>query len=185
MNTWIDKYIHEPIKILSKEEARERLTKLGILDENGEVVPEWKDLIIKKRNYHNQNANEIEPTFIDIVNARQRLCKKFQAFVNCAGCPIAAAKERYCENKHITCAEFMFNYSHTALTVIENYNKEHPINPTWQEWFNYLYTLYHKFSGNKSYKEWLNTEITEEEANKFNIPNKEQLTYDYAFSKEN
>ena len=115
-----------------------------------------------------------EPTFIDIVNARQRLCKKFQAFVNCAGCPIAAAKEHYCKTEHITCSEFMFNYPHTALTVLNNYNKEHPENPTWHQWLNYIYN-YYKGMNKITFTEWLDTEITEEEADKFNIPNKEQL----------
>ena len=115
-----------------------------------------------------------EPTFIEVANARHRLCKKFQAFVNCAGCPIAAAKEKYCENRHLTCAEFIFNNAHTALTALNNYNKEHPENPTWHQWLNCVYNYYKGF-GTETFTEWLDTEITEEQADKFNIPNKEQL----------
>lgn len=115
-----------------------------------------------------------EPTFIDIVNARQRLCKKFQVFVNCAGCPIATAKERYCENKHITCAEFIFAWPQIAVTALNNYNIAHPENPTWHQWLNCVYN-YYKGTSNITFTEWLDTEITEEEADKFNIPNKEKL----------
>lgn len=118
--------------------------------------------------------NEKEPTFIDIVNARQRLCKKFQVFVNCAGCPIAAAKERYCECKYSTCSEFIFDYPNTVVTALDNYNKEHPENPTWHQWLNYVYN-YYKGASKLTFTEWLDTEITEEEASKFNIPAKEKL----------
>jgi len=115
-----------------------------------------------------------EPTFIDIVNARQRLCRKFRIFVNCAGCPIAEAKEQYCGNKHITCSDFIFTWPHTIFTVLDNYNKEHPENPTWHQWLNCVYN-YYKGTSKLTFTEWLDTEITEEEADKFNIPNKEQL----------
>jgi len=45
---WLEEYINTPIKNFSREEAIKNLTRLGILDENGEIKSEWQDLIIKK-----------------------------------------------------------------------------------------------------------------------------------------
>jgi len=45
---WLEKYINTPIKNFSHEEALENLARLGILDKNGEVKSEWRDLIVKK-----------------------------------------------------------------------------------------------------------------------------------------
>ena len=45
---WLENYINTPIKKFSREKALENLTRLGILDKNGEVKLEWRDLIIKK-----------------------------------------------------------------------------------------------------------------------------------------
>ena len=42
---WLEKYISAPI---SREEALKNLIKLGVLDENGDIKLEWKDLIVKK-----------------------------------------------------------------------------------------------------------------------------------------
>lgn len=45
---WLEKYINTPIKNFSREEAFKNLARLGILDENGEIKSEWRDLIVKK-----------------------------------------------------------------------------------------------------------------------------------------
>lgn len=45
---WLEKYINTPIKNFSREEASKNLARLGILDENGEIKSEWRDLIVKK-----------------------------------------------------------------------------------------------------------------------------------------
>ena len=45
---WLENYINTPIRKFSCEEALENLVRLGILDKNGEVKLEWRDLIIKK-----------------------------------------------------------------------------------------------------------------------------------------
>ena len=98
-----------------------------------------------------------EPTFIDIANARQRLCKKFKIFVNCAGCPIATAIEQYSEYKYPTCSEFIFDYLNTVVKALNTYNKEHPENPTWHQWLNCVYN-YYKGLSNLTFTEWLDTE---------------------------
>jgi len=45
---WLEEYINSPIKIPTREEAFKNLARLGILDKNGEVKSEWRDLIVKK-----------------------------------------------------------------------------------------------------------------------------------------
>ena len=45
---WLEEYANSPIKIPTREEAVENLTRLGILDKNGNIKPEWQDLIVKK-----------------------------------------------------------------------------------------------------------------------------------------
>ena len=45
---WLEEYANSPIKVLTHEEAIENLARLGILNKNGEIKPEWRDLIVKK-----------------------------------------------------------------------------------------------------------------------------------------
>ena len=41
---WMREYINSPIEV-TKEKAIKNLKRLGILDENGEIAEEYKDLI--------------------------------------------------------------------------------------------------------------------------------------------
>lgn len=45
---WLKEYANSPIKVPTREEAIKSLARLGILDKNGEIKPEWQDLIVKK-----------------------------------------------------------------------------------------------------------------------------------------
>lgn len=45
---WLEEYVNSPIKIPTREEAIENLVRLGILDKNGNIKPEWQGLIAKK-----------------------------------------------------------------------------------------------------------------------------------------
>ena len=45
---WLEEYANSPIKVPTREEAIRNLTRLGILDKDGKIKPEWQDLIIKK-----------------------------------------------------------------------------------------------------------------------------------------
>ena len=45
---WLEEYANSPIKVPTREEAIKSLTRLEILDKNGEIKPEWQDLIVKK-----------------------------------------------------------------------------------------------------------------------------------------
>lgn len=45
---WLEEYANSSIKVPTREEAFKNLARLGILDENGEIKSEWRDLIIKK-----------------------------------------------------------------------------------------------------------------------------------------
>ena len=45
---WLEEYANSPIKIPTREEAIKNLTRLGILNKNGEIKSEWQDLIVKK-----------------------------------------------------------------------------------------------------------------------------------------
>ena len=47
-HSFLEEYIKKPIGIPTKEEASERLTKLGVLDKDGKIANEWKDIIVKK-----------------------------------------------------------------------------------------------------------------------------------------
>lgn len=116
-----------------------------------------------------------ELSFIEVANTRARLCRKFFMYVNCAGCPLAELKEKYCGvNSRLTCPEFIMEYPTLVLVALSKYNNEHPENPTWHQWLNAVYN-YYKGTSQQTFTEWLDTEITEEEARHFNIPNKEQL----------
>jgi len=130
------------------------------------------------KNKENLNEKEAvnETTFVNFINMRHRLCKKFDKYVNCAGCPISEIKEKYSDpNKSVTCSEFIMSCPITTLTALLNYNKKHPENPTWKEWLNYVYVHYPEFLNDRPYEEWLDTEINEDLAKLYNIPTKEQL----------
>lgn len=45
---WLEEYANSPIKVPMREEVFKNLARLGILDENGEIKSEWRDLIVKK-----------------------------------------------------------------------------------------------------------------------------------------
>lgn len=45
---WLKEYANRPIVVPTREEAIERLTKLGVLLSNGEIAPEYRDFIIEK-----------------------------------------------------------------------------------------------------------------------------------------
>ena len=44
----IEEILNEPPKQFTKEEARAVLANLGVVDENGEVVEDFKDIFVKK-----------------------------------------------------------------------------------------------------------------------------------------
>lgn len=48
INDFLEEYIKRPIEIPTKEEAAEHLTKLGVLDKDGNIADGWKDIIVKK-----------------------------------------------------------------------------------------------------------------------------------------
>ena len=45
---WLEEYINTPIKISTYEEATANLQRLGVLDKEGNIIPEYEDIIIKK-----------------------------------------------------------------------------------------------------------------------------------------
>ena len=45
---WLEEYANSPIKVPSREEAIKNLARLGILDKDGEIKSEWRNLIVKK-----------------------------------------------------------------------------------------------------------------------------------------
>ena len=45
---WLEEYANSPIEVPTREEVFKNLVRLCILDENGEIKSEWRDLIIKK-----------------------------------------------------------------------------------------------------------------------------------------
>lgn len=47
LDEFCKEYIAKPIKPPTKEEAVERLTKLGVLDKDGKIADGWKDIIVK------------------------------------------------------------------------------------------------------------------------------------------
>lgn len=45
---WLEEYTNSPIKVPTREEAIKNLARLGILDQDGKIKSEWRDLIVKK-----------------------------------------------------------------------------------------------------------------------------------------
>lgn len=48
MRTTIEDILNSPPKVWTKEEAREMLVHLGVLDEDGNIRPQWQDVFVKK-----------------------------------------------------------------------------------------------------------------------------------------
>jgi len=114
--------------------------------------------------------------FKTVIEQRNRMCENFEN-KECFGCPLSKKIDEYHTNngQFYDCYEFIFDFPQAAEEIIANYTKEHPKNPTWHQWLNYVFVHYHGFFNNKSYEEWLDTEINEDLAKIYNIPTKEQI----------
>ena len=48
MRTTIEDILNSPPKVWTKAEAREVLVHLGVLDEDGNIRPQWQDIFVRK-----------------------------------------------------------------------------------------------------------------------------------------
>lgn len=65
-----------------------------------------------------------------------------------------------------------------VVKLVQKWSHENPIYPTWNEWLHYIYDYYRGFNKDQSaliFMDWLNTRITKEEADHWNIPYRKDI----------
>lgn len=76
------------------------------------------------------------------------------------------------------CNTFDAQYPEKAVQLVYEWAITHPELPTWNEWLHSIYNYYRGFNKDHtevSFLDWLNTPVTQEEAEHFNISNKKDL----------
>ena len=112
---------------------------------------------------------------VEYLRQKIRMCEYEGKKENgvCKNCPFNIALENIKD-----CDEVEIKYPEKAVQLVYEWAKTHPELPTWNEWLHGVYNYYKGFNSNHNmvnFLEWLNTPITQEEAEHFNIPNKKDL----------
>lgn len=112
---------------------------------------------------------------VEYLRQKTRMCKYKIITTNegCDRCPLSTISD-----KISTCDEAEERCPEKAVQLVYEWAKTHPELPTWNEWLHSVYNYYKGFNSNHNmvnFLEWLNTPITQEEAELFNIPNKKDL----------
>ena len=130
------------------------------------------DFYLEKR----EKANiKITMDAVEYLRQKIRMCEYEgkKESETCKNCPFNIALEKIKD-----CDDVEIKYPEKAVQLVYEWAKTHPELPTWNEWLHSVYNYYEGFNNNHStinFLEWLNTSITQEEAEVFNIPNKKDL----------
>ena len=113
-----------------------------------------------------QQGMEEEPlptiSALTFLKQQKRMCDA-EGDNNCFGCGYYA-----CLASGMSCDNFAEENPEKAIKIVYNWAKNHPEYPTWKEWLYSIYKYYNGFS-HKTFEEWLNTKISKEEAEHWNI----------------
>lgn len=118
---------------------------------------------------------EFNMNAIEYLREKARMCEYEAKKENglCENCPFNIVLK-----KIDGCDELDTKYPEKAIQFVYEWAQAHPELPTWNDWLHYVYDYYKGFNSNHNtinFLEWMNTPITQEEAERFNIPLKKEL----------
>lgn len=102
---------------------------------------------------------------VNFLKQKARMCDT-EADNMCQNCPINLL------DTSGECDSFYERNPEKAVEIVMKWAKSHPEYPTWREWLEPIYKYYRGF-GSKTFEEWLDTPIQQDEATRFNIEAKE------------
>ena len=113
---------------------------------------------------------------LEYLQQRIRMCayNRTSEHGACENCPFNQVLD-----KLDACDEFEEQYPEKAVQLVHEWALTHPKLPTWNDWLHNIYNYYKGFKSNHetiSFLEWLNTPILLEDAERFNIPTRKELT---------
>lgn len=132
-----------------------------------------------KCDFYPEKRNKAETTMamdaVEYLRQKARMCayKRVPENGACERCPFNQVLD-----KIDGCDEFDEQYPEKAVQLVYEWAQTHPELPTWNEWLHSVYNYYKGFNKDHtevSFLNWLNTPVTQEEVERFNIPNKKDL----------
>ena len=60
MRTTIEDILNSPPKVWTKAEARKMLVRLGVLDDDGNIKPQWQDVFVRKSDMSGGIYNSVD-----------------------------------------------------------------------------------------------------------------------------
>ena len=129
-----------------------------------------------KCDFYPEKREKVTMNAVEYLQEKVRMCKYEGKKENglCENCPFNIALEEIKD-----CDDVEIKYPEKAVQLVYEWAKAHPELPTWNEWLHSIYNYYKGFNSNHNvinFLEWLNTPITQEEAEHWNIPSKKELT---------
>lgn len=129
-----------------------------------------------KCDFYPEKRAKITMDAVEYLRQKIRMCEYEGKKENglCENCPFNITLE-----KIKSCDDVEIKYPEKAVQLVYEWAKTHPELPTWNEWLHSVYNYYKGFNSNHNvvnFLEWLNTPITQEEAEHWNIPSKKELT---------
>lgn len=114
---------------------------------------------------------------VEYLRQKARMCEyEGSAGKHCENCPFFLIL--ITPNHKSSCDDIDSEYPEKAVQLVCEWAQKHPELPTWNEWLHSVYNYYRGFNKDHtevSFLNWLNTPITQEEAERFNIPNRKDL----------
>lgn len=110
---------------------------------------------------------------ITFLNEKNRMCDyESQKGRNCEYCPIYVKILKY---GPASCDDIGEKYPKEVVKIVQDWAHDNPEYPTWNEWLHYIYNYYRGFDNNLIFMDWINTRITKEEAEHWNIPYRKDI----------
>ena len=124
------------------------------------------------------NLTEAATTSEEIMDAvtflkeKKRMCDyEGKEGRGCTHCPIFINLIKGLDS----CEDIGEKYPEEVVRLVQKWSHENPEYPTWNEWLHYIYDYYNGFSNSLGFMDWLNTRITQEEADHWNIPYRKDI----------
>lgn len=131
-----------------------------------------------KCNFYNltkSTTNEETMDAITFLKEKKRMCDyESKEGRGCTHCPIFVNLIKELDS----CADIGEKYTEEVVRLVQKWSHENPEYPTWSEWLHYIYNYYQGFNKDQSaliFMDWLNTRITQEEADHWNIPYRKDI----------
>lgn len=110
---------------------------------------------------------------IKYLKSKRLMCDYISNFDGCTSCPIfLLMKEHGRENEE--CVDIDTDYPDEAIAAVNAWLQQYNKYPTWNELLQYIFSYTFDLNS-EDFIKWLDTEISENIAQKYNIPYKREL----------